>query len=1117
MTDSPCSYSDYIARAKELGMKGLIITEHGNALSWLKKKNELEKNGIKYIYACEGYVTSSREADNSFHLCIYGLNNEGRKEINQLISNAYKRDGSFYRRPRMMIDDVLRCENIAIATACLASALARDIEGEVAQKLLAWGLENKDKFFLEIQPHDYAEQIEYNKKLIELSKQHGYKLIASNDVHYTDKFTGEVRTKMQQSKGMNFTDEDSFDLSLKSYDEMLLGYIKQGIDEDVAKEALANTNVLYDMAEEYEVDRSFKFPKLYDNPIQEITDRCVQAFFDKGFVGNQEYVDRLLMELETIRALKCEDYMLLLSDWQKSNRQKGLFSAPSRGSASGALTSYLLDITEIDSVKWNMNFHRFLNKSRKSMPDIDLDYGTNDREATKEWFRKHDKVNASDIITFGTEQEAGAIDMMGRAFNLPLREVENIKNNVSDSRKKEKHIEFFKYVDSIIGTITKIGRHAGGVLVSDYDIEKEIGLITITDKSATEGYRIVSQLNMKELEEYGYIKVDVLGLATQGVINRVEKYIGGEHINPNDFDLEDENVYENIKKSPCCIFQFENVSAWKNLCKALDNNKDSMKLFDIFTEVSGIIRPCGDSVRDDFMQGKKMDSGIEEINEYFKDTNSYYIFQEQIMDFLVEFCSFSGVESDSCRRIISKGIYNDSMQQVFDNTIRDIKSRFVTNMRNKGYDDKSINKALDMFVTIVTDSQNYAFSANHAYPYTFISYKCAYYRTYHEKEFITANLNEFKDKTDKMKEIFNYIKQHTNFTIKPPEFGKATMEYSYDKDKDIIYEGLFGAKGLSKNTEQELNKLDRIEFNSFFDLLIHMRDNDVKLSSKDIAILIKLDFFKQFGNQKALLDIAELTVGGDSKIAYKSGNITKAVEKYEGLKVELDKLGKSVINNIIDMVVYIKDNKIKLSATDIKFLAKMGVINLGITESELSDILSLALGTKSRIKYTPVKSEELRMEKRDVLYKHIAHIVDMDKLCFEINKVDIKKGVLSELYNIVAEIESNNEDLPEIQKSVNELQILGHTSKIFPTMEKEFLYILDSKKPYSTFIVKTFSLKTGEIKTYKVKKEDMLAKKDDLILVNSSYEKEGNMLVDGKWQKTGVFYSFIESMSVVSI
>jgi len=946
LTDSPSGYKDHIKRAKELGMKGLIITNHGNNCGWFNKKKAFEENGYKYIHASEIYITSSREADNSFHLCVYGLNNEGRLEVNQLISNAYKRDRSFYRRPRVMIGDLMNCKNIAIATACLASPLAKDMDGEVSQKLLEWGLKNKDRFFLEIQPHNHIDQIEYNKKLIELSKQHGYNLIASNDVHYTTKEMGEVRTKMQKSKGMDFGDEDSFDLSMKSYDEMLLGFIQQGINEKDAQSALANTNVLYDMAEEYELDMSFKYPQLYDNPIKLMTDRCLVEFKNKGFMGNKEYADRLVQELEVYRVMGAESYMLLFSDWIDGLKKDGIDVGFSRGSSSGSIVSYLLGITEIDPVMFKTNFSRFMNPFRISLADVDVDISPLDRDKAKDWFYGVDGLNCSEIITFGTEQEAGSIDMMGRAFGLPLNEVAKIKNNVTNFRKEDKYKEFFRDVDSTIGTITKIGRHPAGVLVSDLDIEKEIGLITITDKDHKDGYRTISQLNMKELEALGYVKADALGLANIGVINKAFKYIGIERLNPQTCDFTDMNVWDNIKKSPVSMFQFEAETSHKQLVMALDNIKGSDPI-QIMSMTSGIIRPSGESIRKEYLNGNKYDNGHPAINELFKNNSGYILYQEDLILYLRTFCGYSEAMADVVRKAVGK----KQDKSVFDKITSEIRTGFRNNFPRMY--DVSIEKCdeiVDDFVKIVEFSSGYSFSYNHAITYSITGFICGWLRTYHEKEFITANLNEFKSKTDKMKEIFNYIKQHTNIEILPPVFGKATMEYSYDKDKAIIYEGLYGAKGLSKNAEQELNKLDGLKFNSFFDLLIYMKDNEVKLSSSDVSILIKLNFFKEFGKQKALLDIAQLTISSESKIAYKSESIAKATEKYEKLKVELKKMDTMAINNIIDFIVCIKDTKIKLSATDIKFLHKIGVIDFGINEQEVSDILTMALGSKSAYK-----------------------------------------------------------------------------------------------------------------------------------------------------------------------
>ena len=245
LTDSPNNLHDYINKAKEIGLKGIIFTEHGNCISWYHKKKYLEENGFKYIHAVEGYVCSDIESKESYHILVYALNYNGKNEINSLITKSYRRDdGHFYKRPRFTIDELLSCNNIIISTACLAGVLSVGSEN-IYNKLLQWGIKNKDRFFLEIQPHNHNGQIEYNKKLIELSKKYDLNLIASNDVHYIDNIYRDLRTEMQKSEGMNFTDEDSFDLSMKNYNEMYIGFLNQGLEKDIIEKALKNTEVLY--------------------------------------------------------------------------------------------------------------------------------------------------------------------------------------------------------------------------------------------------------------------------------------------------------------------------------------------------------------------------------------------------------------------------------------------------------------------------------------------------------------------------------------------------------------------------------------------------------------------------------------------------------------------------------------------------------------------------------------------------------------------------------------------------------------------------------------------------------------------------------------------------------
>ena len=374
LTDSTNVPSDYVAMAKEKGINGLIFTEHGTALQWYKKKKLLEANDMKYIHAVEGYCCDGIEDRNNYHILVYALNKEGAREVNQLISNAYKREGQFYKRPRMMIDEIIQCKNIAIATACLAGVFSRETkESPIYQKLLQWGFEHKNKFFMELQPHNNPDQINYNKELIQLASLYELQLIVSNDTHYTDEKGKQARFDKQVAKKIQFSDEDSFDLSLKSYDEMLNSFLELGFDENVIKRAIANTNVLFNMVEEFEVDKNFKMPNLYATPNETLIDRITVILRNDKKPYSQEYLDKrikgVIQEIGVIAKLNVSSYLLMIADWINGLRKEGVRVGYGRGSVNGSIVAYLMGITEINPQKWNTLFFRFLNPEKISMPD----------------------------------------------------------------------------------------------------------------------------------------------------------------------------------------------------------------------------------------------------------------------------------------------------------------------------------------------------------------------------------------------------------------------------------------------------------------------------------------------------------------------------------------------------------------------------------------------------------------------------------------------------------------------------------------------------------------------------------------------------------------------------
>lgn len=427
---------------------------------------------------------------------------------------------------------------------------------------------------------------------------------------------------------------------------------------------------------------------------------------------------------------------------------------------------------------------------------------------------------------------------------------------------------------------------------------------------------------------------------------------------------------------------------------ALDNIQGA-ELIQVMSLTSGIIRPSGDSIRNDYLTGKKYDNGHPAINELFKNNSGYCTYQEDIMLFLKEFCGYSDHEADTVRRGIAKKIGTEHL-------IDEIERRFISYFsKNYNESEDKCKELIQGFLKIVDNASSYSFSYNHSLPYSMTGYICGYLRCYYPKEYYTAMLNEFNDKPEKMKEIYTHIYQHSNFSIESPVFRKATMEYSYDKEKDIIYEGLAGLKGVSKNIESALNELPN-DIDNYLDLLIYIKENKLKASKKDLNTLIKVDFFRCFGSQKYLIGINEIF--------------------FEQLKYSAT----------------VKEN------------------------------------TKAK-------------------------------------KVEAIKQAIIEL--------NPEEDYQYHEKMLNELGILGRTSKRMEWLEKDALFVLSLEHPYpSQYVLKGFNMKTGDVEQYKIQRDDMVdgVEKEKVIVINDWVEKEKKQQVDGKWVSgTGIFYKWIKSLSIV--
>ena len=885
--DSVTSYDDYIKRAKEHpeeGIRNITFTEHGNIFNWYKKKIALEEAGFKYIHAVEAYITENenRKVRDNYHCILMAKNYEGFKELNRLVSSSFNRADvkcygnrdQFYYTPRITFDELIHTsDNIIISTACLAGILHNG-NADIKKRFLKFIIQNKNRCYLEVQHHKCDDQVKYNKYLARIARKYNLNLLACTDTHSLNECHARGRSMLQKSKNIVFENEAEWDLVYKTYDELVDAFCAQGaLSEDEYMTAIENTNNIVDSVEEFSLDTHTKYPHIYKDSIGTFKAKINDAYKAHPYVHQRytrdDFSKIMKEELLVYEKTQSIDFMLLQTYMREWEHKNGIQCGYGRGSVSGSEIAYILGITQMDSKKFGLNFFRFMNPSRVTNADIDTDYSSVDRDRVK-YFLLHDRMNlpqiqSAEIITFNTIALKGAIRDIGRALEMPLNEVAAICNRVDteEDKVRDEYPKLFEYVDIVNGSVVSIGTHPSGVLVSDRNLYEDIGLCTISSSKYP-----VSMLNMKELDALMYVKLDILGLDNIGIINETCKMLGVDRLTPDNTDLEDEDVWKSIRDDTTLIFQWESDSAQAYLKKFMSDEtikiaKEHAKNFSYikwFSFGNGLIRPGCASFRDDVAAGHILTTGFKELDDFLAITFGRITMQEDIMRFLVLFCGYSDAESDIVRRGIAKKYGTEKF-------IDEIHSRFVS-YSNEHY---GVSKQLleDIFPPIkqgILDASSYSFSWNHSDSYSCIGYICGYLRYYHPLEFITAALNVFHDKEDKTLNITNYAKKN-DIEIRSIKFGFSKSEYSCDRIENCIYKGIASIKYLNDRIANELYTLGQNSYASFLDILTAIEETSV--NSKQLDILIKLDFFHDYGEPNELLEITRLynTIYGKSQFS----------------------------------------------------------------------------------------------------------------------------------------------------------------------------------------------------------------------------------------------------------
>lgn len=915
LLDSCTNYKLYIDKAKELGQKAICFTEHGNIYNWIEKKMYCEEKEIKYLHGVEMYLTKAllqKDDENSephkvrdnYHTILIAKNEAGVREINTLIDIASQEDHTYYKH-RISFDEFFNIsDNVIKISACLASPLNK-IDMVDNAVLLDRLLRTYD--YYEIQPHvNSSEQKEYNDWLVKMSKKYKKPLIAGTDTHSINNYKAECRSILMKAKKIGFSNEDQFDLTYKSYDELVEMFRQQGVvDEEVYLQAIENTNVMADSVETFELDTSFKYPKLYgEKDIEVMKQRINTMYKDKRkhriISNSSEYRDRIYEEMRVFEKVGMVGFMLFMSELVCWCWDNGIPIGPCRGSVGGSEVAYITGIIDVDPVVWHTVFSRFCNEDRKEIGDIDIDVSPSQRHLVYNYIiDRFGQDKTAYILAIGTISDKGTIDEIGRALEIPLGEVEKIKKEyeVDPETTKQKYPDVFYYFDGLLNTAISQSMHPAGIIASP---------VTLPDNYGTfwsEGKRIL-QVNMEEVHEVSLVKYDILGLKNIEICKDTCKFAEIKYPRAHELNWNDSKVWDDIITSPVGIFQFEGDYAFDLLRKYKPTMINHLSL------VNASLRPSGASYRDRLIAKEVNHNPSEIIDELLKDNNGFLVFQEDTIKFLQEICGLSGSDADNIRRAIGRK-QADRLQAALPQIL-------------EGYCNKSpkprevAEQEAKEFLQIIEDSSNYQFGYNHSTGYSMIGYMCAYLRYYYPVEFISAYLNNANNDAD----IVNgtALAKQLGISILNPQFRHSKDVYIPDSKNRAIYKGIASIKYLNTEVAQKMYEMRDIEFPTFIDFLAVNPCN-----SRQTEILIRLGFFREFGKSEKLLEIFKMfsEYGGKKQFSKDKVQLPeKIVLKYATATAKLYKVFD--MNGLLaEMCSTLEDKSIPLSEiikAEIEFL-----------------------------------------------------------------------------------------------------------------------------------------------------------------------------------------------------
>ena len=928
LLDSCTDFRLYVDRACELGQTAVASTEHGKPLGWVAKKLYCAEKGLKFIHGVEIYLTESHEEKvrDNYHTILLARNHQGLLELNRLVSMSCEED-HFYYVNRLSFDEFLGIsDNIIKTSACLASPLNKLPHDHPRYYELAQHYD-----FLEIQPHIHPEQVEYNKWLYELSKDVGVPLIAATDTHSLNQYKAECRAILLEAKHKSYGNEDSFDLTYRDYDTLVKDFRVQGaLPEEVYTEAIERTNELNELCESYEVDRSIKYPILYgsqqadEEKFEEVVWESLDAKVADGTIPEEQeapFREAITEELRVFKKLHMGGFMLSMSEFIRWCKSQGFSIGPARGSVGGCRCAYVTDIIDLNPEQWHTVFSRFANEDREEIGDIDIDCIEEDRPAIFRYItERFGRDRTARVGAYGTLADKSVIEEIGRGLRGKNEEKYSIKNIDRIKKEYEKdpestrtnHPDIFYYYDGLVGTRVSQSVHPAGIVISPISLDDNFGVF---DKDGEH----CLMLDMDDAHEVGLAKYDFLILKNIQIIRDTCRLAGVPYPKSCDVDFDDPEVWDDMLRSPTGIFQMEGDYAFSLLKKFKPRSIFDMSL------VTACIRPSGASYRDALISKKPHHNPSEIIDDLLAENNGYLVYQEDTIKFLQQICGLSGSEADNIRRAIGRK-QKDRLEKALPAILDGYCSKSDKPREEAEAEAKE-------FLQILEDSASYQFGYNHSVAYCIVGYYCAYFRHKYPLEFITAYLNNAANESD-IRNGTELAKVY-GLKVENPKWGISRSDYFYNKEKRAIAKGLSSVKYIGESVADELYKLSQSKtYTHFCDLVLDLINNTA-INTRQLDILVKIDFFSEFGNQRELLriiDLCEMFKWGDAKqikktlitdermdaiIARYSVGVTKSggvAKSYTLLDVppilrELEDLVKSVGMSDLEDIVKIRNYK----------------------------------------------------------------------------------------------------------------------------------------------------------------------------------------------------------------